>query len=353
MIDVLIVEDSRVARDHIKNILELDRDIIVAGTASNGEEALSFLKKRKPMVITMDIHMPKMNGFEATRRIMETTPVPIVIVTASYNKRDVEKAFRAIEAGALAILEKPFGDGHDRHDETAKDLVETVKCMSEVKVIRRWPKSRFPDGNAALSREPLPAISPRDMSAVLIGASTGGPPVIQTILSGLKKNLPVPVLIVQHISSGFLKGMVEWLQHTTSLPVRIAADREVLLPGHIYFAPDDHHMGVTRGGIVSLSRTEPENGSRPSVSHLFRSARKVYGEKLVGVLLTGMGKDGAYELKQMKEHGAVTLVQDRESSVVYGMPGEAVRIDAATYVLTPETIAEEIEGLASRSYGNL
>ncbi len=181
-----------------------------------------------------------------------------------------------------------------------------------------------------MSREPLPAITPRDMSAVLIGASTGGPPVIQTILSGLKKNLPVPVLIVQHISSGFLKGMVEWLQHTTALPVRIAADREVLLPGHVYFAPDDLHMGVTRGGIVSLSRTEPENGSRPSVSHLFRSARKVYGEKLVGVLLTGMGKDGAYELKQMKEHGAVTLVQDRESSVVYGMPGEAVRIDAAT-----------------------
>lgn len=352
MIDVLIVEDSQVARDHIKNILELDGEISVAGTASNGEEALSFLKKRRPRVITMDIHMPKMNGLEATRRIMESTPVPIVILTASYNKKDVEKSFRAIEAGALAILEKPFGYGHKRHDETTKELVETVKSMSEVKVIRRWPKSRFQDRTALLSREPLPATTPQDVNAVVIGASTGGPPVIQTILSGLKKNLPVPVLIVQHISNGFLKGMVDWLQQTTPLPVRIAADREVLLPGHVYFAPDDLHMGVTRGGIVTLSRTEPENGCRPSVSHLFRSARRVYGEKLIGVLLTGMGKDGAYELKQMREQGAVTLVQDRESSVIYGMPGEAVSIDAATYVLTPDAIAGEIEGMVSRRYGN-
>jgi len=184
-----------------------------------------------------------------------------------------------------------------------------------------------------------------DLKVVAIGASTGGPPAIETILSGLPKDFPVPLLIVQHIAAGFVQGFADWLANSTGLPVKIAAQGEQLLPGRAYIAPDDLQMGVENGGRIILSSSGPENGLRPSVSWMFRSVGEVFGKNAIGVLLTGMGKDGAQELKRMKEKGAVTIVQDKESSIVYGMPGEAVAIDAAAYVLSPVRIAEFLSGL--------
>ena len=287
----------------------------------------------------MDINMPGMNGHEATRAIMGTNPLPIVIVSASYDRSDVEKSFRAMEAGAVAILEKPAGSGHPDFEYTSRELLKTVKLMSEVRVVRRWTHGRLKEArveaDAALKRPKL----------VAIGASTGGPPVIQTILSGLSPGFQVPVMIVQHISKGFIDGMTEWLSNETGLPIGIASDGETLKPGRIYFAPDAYHMGVVRGGRVSLSKAPPENGIRPSVAHLFRSAIAAYGSDAVGILLTGMGKDGAMELKQMRDRGALTIAQDKESSVIYGMPGEAVRLDGATLVLPPERIAARLASL--------
>ena len=346
MINVLIVDDSAVVRQHLKDVLERDKDIRVMGTAKDGEEAVSFVQEKKPDVITMDINMPNMNGFETTRRIMETNPVPVVIVTASYDRSDVEKSFRSMEAGALAIIEKPFGEGHPHSKETQNDLVQTVKLMSEVKVVRRWKRERRLDDID--KTVPDKGLKRRDkkIKIVAIGASTGGPPIIQTILSGLKKGYPAPILVVQHISKGFLEGLVEWLRQSTGLPVHIAKHGEELLPGHIYFARDDYHLGVDKDGRLRLSREEIENGLRPSVSYLFRSIMNSFDGEAVGILLTGMGKDGAMEMKMMKDNGAVTIAQDRESSVVYGMPGEAVRLDGATYVLSPEEIAPMLGALA-------
>ena len=346
MINVLIVDDSAVVRQHLKDVLESDKDIRVMGTAKDGEEAVRFVQEKKPDVITMDINMPNMNGFEATRKIMETNPVPIVIVTASYDRSDVEKSFHSMEAGALAIIEKPFGEGHPHSKETQNDLVQTVKLMSEVKVVRRWKRERRLDDID--KTVPDKGLKRRDkkIKIVAIGASTGGPPIIQTILSGLKKGYSVPILVVQHISKGFLEGLTEWLRQSTGLPVHIAKHGEELLPGHIYFARDDYHLGVDKDGRLRLSREEIENGLRPSVSYLFRSIINSFDGEAVGILLTGMGKDGAMEMKMMKDNGAVTIAQDRESSVVYGMPGEAVRLDGATYVLSPEEIAPTLEALA-------
>jgi len=345
-IDVLIVEDSKVAQEHLTHILEADKAIRVIGTAADGDEAVAFVRKKRPDVITMDIHMPGMNGLEATRRIMETSPAPIIIVSASYDRNDVEKAFLSMEAGALAIVEKPVGEAHPLYGEAAKELVQTVKLMSEVKVVRRWKRKRPSEPLNAVIPEEILEKGPKDIRLVAIGASTGGPPVLQTILSALSAGFPAPILIVQHIATGFVDGMLDWLRQTTALPIHIAMNREHLLPGHVYFAPDGFHLGVYNQSRISLSNAPPENGVRPSVSYLFRSAMGVFGENLAAVLLTGMGRDGAEELRMLLEKGAVTIAQDRESSVVYGMPGEAVNLKAARYILPPEKIASALIGLA-------
>ena len=348
MIRVLVVEDSPVVREFLVHILSSDAEIEVTGTASDGEEALAAVKRQRPDVITMDIHMPRMDGFEATRRIMETHPTPIVIVSGSSTAKEVTTAFRAIEAGALAVAQRPAGIGHPEHGNTAAELVRTVKLMSEVKVVKRWARlrreTRMPKSPVSTEVELKPA--PAEIRLIAIGASTGGPLAIQTILSRLPRDFSVPVLIVQHIAAGFTSGFAEWLAQSCALPIHVATHRERILPGHVYVAPDGFQMKVENEGTLWLTSDEPENGLRPSVSYLFRSVASVYGSQAVGVLLTGMGKDGAQELKMMKEKGAVTIAQDRESSVVHGMPGEAIDLEAATYVLSPARIAGALARLA-------
>ncbi len=359
MIKAIVVEDSPVVRDFIAHILNADPQIRVIATARDGEEALEAVETFKPDVITMDINMPRMNGFEATRRIMETQPTPIVIVSGSWDPREVETTFQALEAGALAALARPLGMGHPDHAPSARELVQTVKLMSEVKVVRRRPRLR--NGEAA-----PPTLQPVSLSKTLseiagsrrqkttlqvvaIGASTGGPPALMTVFSGLPKDFPFPILVVQHMSAGFIKGFAEWLRHATGLPVELAVQDERMLPGRVYIAPDGFQMKVTSGGRITLSTDGPENGVRPSVSCLFRSVAEAYGPNAAGVLLTGMGRDGAEELQLMKERGAVTIAQDKETSVVFGMPGEAVKLDAATYVLSPDQIAAALVSLADRN----
>jgi len=342
MIRTLIVEDSQVGQKLLTYLLNSDPQIEIIGVAVNGEEALRIAAQLKPDVITMDIHMPRLNGYETTRRIMETNPVPIVIVSGSFIAKDGEKTFKAMEAGALAIVRKPCGPGHPEFLTDAEELIRTVKIMSEVKVVRRWPGVR----PAAPKPMEKVRVNPH-IKLVAIGASTGGPAVLREILSALPKDFPVPIMVVQHMSRGFMEGFVEWLNHTTDLQVRVATDGECLVAGHVYFAPDNRHMLVGKDFRVHLSVSLPENGLRPAVSSLFRSVQATCGNHSVAVLLTGMGRDGAEELKKLRDSGAVTLVQDRETSVVYGMPGEALLLNAADYVLSPLSIAECLERLVT------
>ncbi|MBI5741835.1 MAG: chemotaxis-specific protein-glutamate methyltransferase CheB [Nitrospirae bacterium] len=346
MIKVLIVEDSPVVQEFLVHVLGLEPDIEIIGRVNDGEEAVDFVKRTKPDVITMDIIMPKMNGLEATRRIMETNPVPIVVVSGNWDPKEVDTTFRAMEAGALAIVRRPYGAGHPEHESAVKEMVRTVRLMSEVKVVRRWsrPASVIQDMEAD---PPVPRGAHPEISVIAIGASAGGPPVLQKILSGLPADFPSPVLIVQHMAEGFLPGMLEWLGATSGIPLHIASDGVAAIPGQAWFAPDGFHMGIRNSGRIFLSDREPERGARPSVSFLFRSVAEAYGNNAAAVLLTGMGSDGAVELKLLKEKGAVTIVQDRESSVIYGMPGAAKELGAALYELSPEKIVSALMDVTS------
>lgn len=343
MVKVLIVDDSASVRMFLQELLAADPGIEVIGTAADGDEAVEAVARLNPDVVTMDIYMPRMNGLIATRRIMETHPVPIVVVSGDLDAEEVASTFHALEAGAVTALPRPQGAGHPDHEREAGAFIQTVKLMAEVKVVKRWPRRDKP-GSVLLPRQ---AMGPARLKAVAIGASTGGPMVIQTILAGLRSDFPVPILIVQHMAIGFIEGFAEWLNLTSALPVHIAGNGEQLLPGHAYVAPDGFHMVVTEDGTsIELKSTPPENGLRPSVSALFRSMIKAFGAQAVGVLLSGMGSDGARELKRLKEAGAVTIVQDRESSVIHGMPGEALKLEAATHTLPPDRIVTALTSLA-------
>ncbi len=349
-INVLVAEDSTVTRLFLVHLLESDPQIRVIGAVNDGQAALDFVRENKPDVVLMDLHMPRLDGFEATRRIMETQPVPIVICSATANARDVVITFQAMEAGAIACVEKPLGRGHAGFEAKAAHLLETVKLMSEVKVVRRTARSRpapLPADHSAPAAQWQRAAA--EIKLVGIGASTGGPPVLQTILAALPKDFPAPLLVVQHIARGFLPGMAEWLNQTTGLQIHIASYGTTPLPGHVYLAPDDLHMGIGAAGAIVLTREEPENHLRPAVSYLFRSLARTCGPHALGVLLTGMGKDGAAELKLMRDKGAITIAQDRDSSVVHGMPGAAIALEGATQVLAADRIAAALMALVADS----
>ena len=339
-IKVLVADDSPVTRMLLVELLSSDPVIQVVAAVNDGQAALDYLLNNDsgPDVVLMDIHMPRLDGFEATRRIMETRALPIVICTATSDPRELAVAFRSMEAGAVACIEKPIAFGPD-FERRRSNLLQTVRLMSEVKVVRRWSRSRtIPSASG-----PYPSrIANRGIRLIGIGASTGGPPVLQTILSGLPGDFPVPLLIVQHIAPGFLPGMVDWLSQTTGMRVHIAAHGAIPLPGHAYVAPDDFHLAADAAGHIQLAREEAESGLRPAVSYLFRSLAESCGASAVGVLLTGMGKDGAAELKRMRNCGAFTIAQDRDSSIVHGMPGTAIELGAASQVLPADQIADAL-----------
>jgi len=339
MIKVLIVDDSNSVAMVLEQILNSDPKIHVEKIASSGEEAIKFLAQNKVDVITMDIVMPGMNGFETTKKIMETTPTPIVVISSTVNLDSSETSFKALKVGAVSILEKPTFAKDPNFDKQRIEIIETVKMMSEIKVIRRWSSKKRISPIVTPSTKTFTDYS---NSVIAIGASTGGPPAIQEILLGLSGGKCPLIVIVQHICEKFVEGMAKWLESTTGFKVSIPKDAEKIKNGHIYLAPDDCHMGFYRKGIIKLSNEQYNSHHMPSVDYLFDSIAKVYRNESVGIILTGMGKDGASGITNMKNAGAETIAQDEKTSVVFSMNGEAIKKGGINHILPIDKIAKKI-----------
>ncbi|MDD5558922.1 chemotaxis-specific protein-glutamate methyltransferase CheB [Candidatus Methylomirabilis sp.] len=356
MIRILVADDSATVREYLAFLLDQDPALQVVGKARDGLDALEQAERLKPDVIVMDVHMPRMNGYEATRQIMERVPTPIVMVSASSTRYEAATAFEALKAGALTVVEKPTGQDHPTQAESVRRLVQTVKLMAEVKVIRRWPRTRD-WGSGVRDRgliSELPSPSPRPLAPgsqkirlIAIGGSTGAPQVINDILARLPRELGAPILIVQHIAPGFTGGFADWLAQGTRLAVKLAESGEATRPGTVYLAPEGFQTGITTEGRIRLTRESAEEGFCPSASYLFQSVAEAYGRSAIGILMTGMGRDGAAGLKRLREAGGVTIAQDEESCVIFGMPQEAIRQGAVEHVLSPEQIVGAIRSLVN------
>ena len=338
MIRVLVAEDSATARELLVGILTADPEIRVVGEAVDGVEAVTLARRLRPDLVTMDLHMPRLEGLAATREIMIVAPTPIVVVTGSTRAREVRESMEALQAGALEVLVKPPAPGSPRFATEARRLVEMVKAMARVKVVRHWRPPAPPAPHVEVPGRPPVAGRAR---VVAIAASTGGPAALQTILCGLHGGFPLPVLVAQHITPGFTAGLAAWLDSVCPLKVKVAQQGESLAGATVYLAPDDRHLGV-RDARVALSDGPPDGGFRPSGTALFAAAAREYRAATLAVILTGMGEDGVAGLRAVRRAGGRIIAQDEASSIVYGMPGAAVAAGLADEVLPVDAIGPQL-----------
>ena len=337
-----MADDSPTARALLVALLQSSDGVEVVATASDGEEAIRLAARLRPDVITMDVRMPKMDGLEATRRIMATVPTRVVIVTASLTWNDMDLSFEILRAGALTIVLKPGMSD----PETSEKVVRTVRLMADVPVVQR--RTLSPPRSSGSGVVESPAVSPaaalckqdiaRNYRVISIACSTGGPAALATVLGVLPEGFPLPILIVQHITSGFVSGLAGWLDGTTNLKVAIAGHGDKPQPGTALLAPDDYHMQVDAQGRIELLKGSPYRGLRPSANYLFHSLARFVGPQTVGIVLTGMGDDGAEGLQAIHQQGGLTIAQEEKGCVVFGMPREAIARNAAQRVLSLEEI---------------
>jgi two-component system chemotaxis response regulator CheB len=344
MISALIAEDSPTIAALLTRMLESDPGIRVVGTASDGEQAVAMTRELRPNVVVMDVHMPLVNGFEATQRIMTEMPTPIVIVSSTINVHETAVSMKALELGALALLEKPIGLTHPEFEEVCRRFVATVRALSAVKVVRRWTTT----SSGVRRQSSRPALPMAEIVAV--AASTGGPAALYRLLSSVPVDFDAPILIVQHMAPGFIDGFAEWLNSGTRLSVCVARHDQPLESGRVYIAPDDRQLGLAEVSTIEVSSALPVEGFRPSGTHLFRSVGMIYGHKALGIVLTGMGRDGVEGLRTLRASGGRVIAQDEATSIVFGMPGAAVAAGLANEVLPLDAIGPRLKDwVSSRS----
>ena len=358
-IRVLLVEDSPVAIIILKRILSTSPDINVVGTARTGKEALALVPTIQPDVICTDFHMPQMNGLEFIQEVMADFPRPILVISASVQANDTHNVFQLLNAGAVDVFPKPETGLASDYELVGQDLIRKIKILSGVKVFTKHRKTSIlptklnspPLSSSTGLKIPLDQTqlrfrnkintfgSEKPIKLLAIGASTGGPQALHTILTQLPKNFPIPIVCVQHISEGFLQGLVSWLDGECHLTVKVAASGELPQAGTVYFAPERHHLEFNSSGRFTYSSAPPLSGHRPSVTVTLESVAKFYGANSAGVLLTGMGRDGADGMLAIANQGGLTIAQDQDSCVVFGMPAEAIALGAVQQILPDHEIA--------------
>ncbi|HEU4578784.1 MAG TPA: chemotaxis-specific protein-glutamate methyltransferase CheB [Polyangiaceae bacterium] len=340
---VLVADDSPTARELLVAIVSGDSRFHVVGAARNGNEAVAMAKSLSPDIALLDIHMPGMDGVEATRHIMAEAPTPVIVVSASVDVRDLAVAFEAERAGAVAARPKPMGPHSPSFARDSAELLSTLHLMVGMKVVRRH-------------RPPSPRSAPIEAQAASVVAlvcSTGGPPALAAIVASLPADFPLPLLCVQHMSKGWMAGLVKWLDEISKIRVKLAEDAEPLRPGTLYFAPEDRHLALAGRHFLRLLDGPPVAGFRPSGTTLFESVAHAFGREALGIILTGMGEDGVAGLRVLRESGGACIAQDRESSVVWGMPGAAVAAGLANDVRSLDGMVRLLNevGRARRSGG--
>ncbi|HEY4596519.1 MAG TPA: chemotaxis-specific protein-glutamate methyltransferase CheB [Thermoanaerobaculia bacterium] len=340
MIRVLLVDDSASVRAVLKRFFRKTRDIEVVGEAEDGAQAVQMVIDLQPHVVVMDLQMPVLDGYQATERIMEVRPTPIVVLSSRANRNQMQTAFEAMRRGALEVLPKP--EDTASWQQIAESLPETVRTVSGARTVRH---ARRPVRTAAIA---FPG-SPRELKWVAIGASTGGPAAIRELLGEVPEDAPVGFLIVQHIASGFELGFADWLNKELPFDVRLATDGEVLRRGAVRLAPGGSHLRLETAGVMRLDpHTPPRRGHRPSVDEMFQSCAEHCPHEVAGVLMTGMGSDGVEGLLALRQAGGITLAQDEASSVVFGMPRVALERGAADVALPPRALARALARLWSK-----
>ena len=334
-VNVLIVDDSDMTREILRRLLESDSGIRVCGVAENGKQAIEQVQKLKPNLVIMDINMPVMDGFQATEQIMAYCPTPILILSSALNKGGVYTTFNALAIGAVDVMEKPTMTQNASWSEIGSSLIRKVKLVSQAKVLTHL-KGKLKKAAPLPDSGSLPNLN--NCELVCIGASTGGPSVVMRILKAMPPDYNAAVLVVQHMASGFTENFVDWLRSACKIKIKLAEEGEKVEKGKVLVAPDGFHTTVGKRKTIRLITSDAVNNVKPSVDVLFNSIAEEYGGRALGVLLTGMGADGADGLKRIRVSGSATIAQSEDSCTVFGMPKVAIERGAAAEILSVEDI---------------
>ncbi|MFI5104484.1 MAG: chemotaxis response regulator protein-glutamate methylesterase [Terriglobales bacterium] len=339
---VLVVDDSALMRKLIPQILARDHEIEVVGTAMDGAFGLKKVHDLKPDVITLDLEMPRMDGMEMLRQIMRQSRVPTIVVSA-LSTEGATATFKALALGAFDFVAKPHDAASAHMDEIAYDLISKIKAASKAK--RRNGPQVLPMDDARPAKKLLPRSRKDPTKIVAIGVSTGGPNALQYLLSKLPGDFPGSIVVVQHMPEGFTDLCARRLNECSALEVKEAQSGDLLTAGRVLICPGDRHVKVRRmalAGTVVLTDEPRINGHRPSVDVLFRSVAAEFGSRAIGVLMTGMGDDGAAGMGMIKDAGGMTIAQTEESCVVFGMPKAAIERGFATRVVPLDALADSL-----------
>ncbi len=349
MTNVLIVTGSREMRLKLSSMLMGDPSIHVAMAVSSEADAMQYLSDGKIDIVVIENALRDIHPCDLTRKIMETHPHPVILINRSSRNTQPIGSQRGLDSGALAVLHFHSPVENTESQQLTEQFCRTVKTMAEIKVVKRWGQNKFRhDKDAGLVRSEMRHVY-KPIEAVAIGASAGGTKALRRILSSLREKLDIPLFIVQHISRGHDRGLAGYLQDSCAMEVCLPVDGQDVEKGTVYLGPYGVHMEIGKDKKIRLVNDRPVNGFMPSIGRMFDSLRAVYGMHAVGVLLSGMGDDGAREMKRLYDSGAITIVQDRESSLIHGIPGEAIKLSAARYILSLTEIGPAITAFVQRS----